>query len=152
MSDPAFDNPRVFVPPPLIFASLLALGLWLDRSAHPALAMRLSGGALAFAGIALIVTALGLFRTSKTRPEPWQPSSALVVSGIYRFTRNPMYLGMALLCAGIALFFGSLGAILLTGVAALIVDRGVIVREEAYLERRFGEPYLAYRKSVRRWF
>lgn len=151
MSDPAIDNPRVFVPPPLIFAGLLAVGLWLDRGEQLSLPARMAGGAVALAGIALLGTALGLFRTSKTRPEPWQPSSALVVTGIYRFTRNPMYLGMGLLSAGIGLLFGGLAALLLSGVAALIVDRAVIPREEAYLARRFGEPYLDYRRAVRRW-
>ncbi len=99
----------------------------------------------------LILTALGLFRTSKTRPEPWQPASTLVRDGIYRITRNPMYLGMGLVSLGIALAFSSLAASVLALVAAAAIDRWIITREEAYLTRRFGEDYLTYTRHVRRW-
>lgn len=150
MGAPA-DNPRVFVPPPLIFAGLLLIGLLVDRSKQTDALMQVAGVATGLTGLALIAVALGLFRSSKTRPEPWQPSSALVVSGIYRRTRNPMYLGMALLSLGIALFFASLPATILTLIAAIVVDHTVIVREEAYLLRRFGEEYIDYRRGVRRW-
>lgn len=145
------DNPRVFVPPPLIFGGLLLIGLLVDRSKETDALMQIAGVATGLTGLALIAVALGLFRSSKTRPEPWQPTSALVVSGIFRMTRNPMYLGMAVLSLGIALFFASLPAVLLTALAVLIIDRWVIAREEAYLTRRFGEPYAAYRRKVRRW-
>lgn len=101
MSAPAPDHPRVFVPPPLVFSVLLLVGLAADRSKNPAL----FGVAIGLIGLVLIVLALGLFRSRKTRPEPWHPSSALVTTGIYRVTRNPMYLGMTLLSLGIALFF-----------------------------------------------
>lgn len=146
----ADDNPRVFVPPPLIFAVLLGVGLFIDRDAI-GVGFQFIASALAMAGLGLIGTALGMFGRSKTRPEPWQPAAALVTSGVYRFTRNPMYLGMAALSLAVALFFGSLPAMLFTLLAAIIIDQTVITREEAYLERRFGTEYHRYRNQVRRW-
>lgn len=145
------DNPRVFVPPPLIFTGLLVVGLLIDSEPGPFGALQLIAAALGLVGLVLIALALGLFRTRKTRPEPWQPASALVATGIYRFTRNPMYLGMAILSLAMALFFVSLPAAVLSLIAAIIIDRAVIAREEAYLTRRFGDAYAAYRRTVRRW-
>lgn len=145
------DNPRVRVPPPLIFAGFLALGLVIDRDAFRAGPAQLAGVALAAAGIALIAISLGLFAGAKTRPEPWQPASSLVDRGLYRFTRNPMYLGMALLSLGVALAFSSLAGVLLALAALAIIDRTVVTREEAYLTRRFGAEYSAYTRRVRRW-
>ena len=153
--DPAIDvrhdNPRVVVPPPLIFGSLLAVGLLIERNLPPNLPLALAAAVLAGAGLVLIVAALGLFRRARTRPEPWRPSTALVASGVYQCTRNPMYLGMASVCLGTAALFASPPAALLTCVAALLIDRTVIAREEAYLDRRFGDEYRAYRSQVRRW-
>ena len=86
---------------------------------------------LLVAALGLIGAALNLFWRRRTRPEPWQPASALVVTGIYRFTRNPMYLGMTLLSLSVAIFCQSLGAVFLSLVAAALIDRFVICREEA---------------------
>lgn len=145
------DNPRIFVPPPLIFAGLLAIGLYIDREPVAIGRVQVIAVAVGLAGLVLIAMALVMFRTNQTPPEPWQPASALVVAGIYRFTRNPVYLGMAMLSLAAALFFASIPAGLLTILAMIIVDRLVIAREESYLARRFGEDYLAYRRAVRRW-
>lgn len=145
------DTPRVFVPPPLIYAELLAIGLFIDSDSVAFGGMQLIAISVGLVGLALIASALGMFRASNTRPEPWQPATALVAGGIYRFTRNPMYLGMTIFSLAIAIFFASLPATILTLSAAIIIDRMVIAREEAYLARRFGEEYLAYRRSVRRW-
>ena len=149
------DSPNVFVPPPLLFAAAIATGVLIDGNAldwahaiHPS---QLAGIAVAIAGLGLIFVSLGLFRRFRTRPEPWQPSSALITSGIYRLSRNPMYLGMAVASAGIALYFESLAAAFLLAVVVAIIDRLVIQREERYLVRRFGPDYDAYRARVRRW-
>jgi protein-S-isoprenylcysteine O-methyltransferase Ste14 len=150
------DSPRILVPPPLaIFGTLLA-GLAIDgrltsTTDFQPLAI-LAAVLLGLAGLALVFVALGLFSRSNTRPEPWQPSSALVVGGIYRRTRNPMYLGMLLVYAALAVLFMSPAAGLLLIPLAVAVDRLIIRREEAYLSRRFGPAYDDYRKSVRRWF
>lgn len=145
------DNPRVFVPPPLIFGGLLIFGLSVDRAPVAFGGPQAIAVAFGLVGLGLIVAALGLFRTSGTRAEPWRPATVLVSGGIYRFTRNPMYLGMATACLAIALFFLSLTASLLTLVAIAIIDRTVIAREETYLGRRFGADYVAYCRRVRRW-
>ena len=145
------DNPRVIVPPPLIFAALLVAGLVMDSELASNVIVQLAAVAVIATGLALIAAALGLFRRAHTRPEPWQASSALVLTGVYGFTRNPMYLGMAVVCLGVAILLSSLAAALSTFLAVLIIDRAVISREEAYLSRRFGQEYLAYRSRVRRW-
>ena len=145
------DSPRVFLPPPLIFGGLLAVGLVLDSDSFRLTPVAIIGLATAIGGLVLIAIALGLFRSSKTRPEPWQPASSLVLNGLYRFTRNPMYLGMAMLSLGIAIAFASLPGAVLSMVALIIIDRAVVGREEAYLTRRFGQDYIAYKAKVRRW-
>ena len=145
------DSPRIFVPPPLIFAGLLFLGLALDRERVTFGALQMIAVIMGSAGLGLIATALGLFRRNRTRPEPWQPSSALVSDGIYRFTRNPMYLGMAIICFAVSLFLLSLAAGILTLLAIAVIDRAVIAREEAYLLRQFGDTYRDYQAKVRRW-
>lgn len=145
------DNPRVFVPPPLIFTVLLVAGLLIQSETRAFGGIQLAAIVMGVAGLTVIALALGLFRKSKTRPEPWQPASTLVSSGIYRFTRNPMYLGMATLSLAVAMFFASLSAAVLTLIAVVIIDRGVIRREEKYLVRRFGNDFAAYCEGVRRW-
>lgn len=103
------DHPRVFVPTPLIFAVLVGVGLaWETNPSGFGLPQAL-GLLLAAAGLALIGAALDLFRRRHTRPEPWQPATALVVSGVYRRTRNPMYLGMAVTSLGLAFFLDRQG-------------------------------------------
>jgi len=154
---PHRNNAGVVVPPPLIFATTLAAGILLDRFVTfwsiplgdllpYALALPLAG-----IGVALAVLALGLFRKANTRPEPWRPSSALVSDGIYRFTRNPMYLGMAFAYVAIALAFGSMSALALLAPLLLVIRYGVIGREERYLTAEFGEDYRRYQAKVRRW-
>lgn len=149
------DNPRVRLPPPLIVVAGLVVGLVLDgrltdphRNSTP---LVVSGMVCAFAGLLLGISALGLFHRKGTKPEPWKPSSALVTAGAYRFTRNPMYLGMLLLYAGVALIVGgplTIGPFVLV---FLILNFYVIGREEAYLTRRFGNAYAKYQERVRRW-
>jgi protein-S-isoprenylcysteine O-methyltransferase Ste14 len=145
------DHPRVFVPPPIIFAVLTGGGLAWQANFSDFGFLQALGILLAAAGLALIGPALNLFRLRGTRPEPWQPASELVLSGIYRLTRNPMYLGMTLVSFALATFAVSIPAAALSAVAALVIDRYVIPREEAYLLRRFGDNYASYMRQVRRW-
>lgn len=153
------DSPAVRIPPPLIFAAALALGIWADRFLPAVLepgvaatAIRLIGVAGLIGGIALIGAALARFRKAGTRPEPWQPASRFVAEGAYRRTRNPMYLGMALVQLGIGLALLSLGTLLTLPAAMLAIRLYVIRREEAYLHRRFGDEYRRYQAQVPRWF
>lgn len=149
------DSPRVFIPPPLLFAGTLVGALLADGRLggiqFEADWIEWVGIGVMLLGFLLIGAALGLFQLMRTRPEPWRPASALVTIGIYRFTRNPMYLGMAAIYLGAALFAHSLIAVLLLAPLLAIMDRIIIPREEAYLSRRFGADYAAFRRQVRRW-
>jgi len=82
---------------------------------------------------------------------PFKPASNLVTSGILGWTRNPMYVGMAVFYVGLAIALNSVASLVLLPVVLAIVQTQVIAREEAYLERAFGEDYVAYKKRVRRW-
>ena len=150
------DNAGVRFPPPLMFLALILLGL----GAHRVLSLpELTLGAFRWiltalfgvTGAYLIVAAMSQFRKTGTRPEPWLSTAAITTSGIYSHTRNPMYLGMTLLHLAIAVAFSSLGAVLTAMLSMAIVDRYVIRREERYLERKFGAPYVGYKSKVRRW-
>lgn len=151
------DTAGVIAPPPLIFLAGAGGGLLLDRLLLLT-PLDLSAGArwglaavAAAAGVAVLVAALGKFGAAKTPPEPWKPTLALATDGIYARTRNPMYLGMALLLLAIGFGFRSSGILLLFPIVILVVDRFVIAREERYLTRLFGTSYDAYRNRVRRW-
>lgn len=149
------DSPGVLLPPPFIYVAGFLLGLalerWVEPPALPA-ALRLPIAALALVGAAALAgVAMALFLRRRTSPIPHRPATLLVADGPYRFSRNPMYLGMGLLYAGIALWFDQLLPLAFLPVVLLIIDRWVIRREEAYLLRRFGDEYRRYQTSVRRW-
>jgi protein-S-isoprenylcysteine O-methyltransferase Ste14 len=91
------------------------------------------------------------FKRAGTPVIPFKPSTALVTDGAYRFTRNPIYLGMVALYVALAVGLGILWSFLFLPFVILAVDRLVIAREEPYLERRFGQDYVAYKQRVRRW-
>jgi protein-S-isoprenylcysteine O-methyltransferase Ste14 len=135
------------------FVAYLGHRLWPVRLwGAPAPAARVLGWSFVAAGVLLPLSAAVLFRRAGTTPNPTRPTTALVVRGPYRFTRNPMYLGLALLYVGGALLVNSLWPLVFLPGVLVVVQRQVIVREEAYLERTFGEAYRAYRARVRRWF
>lgn len=151
------ETAGVVAPPPLLYLGALAIGLGLDRLlALPGLPLApelrlLLAGALGVAALSLGLSAIRGFRRAGTHVEPWKPSGALVVEGPYRFTRNPMYLGLALIYLGIALAADGLATLLLLAPLLVVVRYGVIGREERYLEARFGQSYRDYRTRVRRW-
>ena len=149
------DHAGVRVPPPLIFLFFLGGGVWLDSpwidGELASLSAMVAGGCLLAAGLALIIVAgIGHFAVG-SHVEPWKPTSAIVSSGIYAFTRNPMYLGMAIGQVGVATAAASLAGGVAVLLSAAVVQWYVIGREERYLEAKFGEAYLAYKRRVRRW-
>ena len=95
--------------------------------------------------------AIVTIRKAGTRVETYKPTTAIVVNGPYRFTRNPIYLGMVLGQIGVAVAFDSLWILATLVLFYLVIRYGVIAREEAYLERRFDDLYLGYKSRVRRW-
>jgi protein-S-isoprenylcysteine O-methyltransferase Ste14 len=149
------DAPGVVAPPPLIFLAGLAIGFGLEAllpgSSVPDALAWILGGALLLAGLALLASFNSLFHRAGTAVEPWKPTTAIVTTGPYRLTRNPAYLGMALVYIGIAVMSQALWALLPLPLVLAIIDRGVIAREERYLERKFGQEYLDYKRRVRRW-
>jgi len=110
-----------------------------------------AGWLLVAAGIGIAAVAAGAFQRAGTGIVPFDPATALVTGGLYRYTRNPMYLGMVLLLVGVAIALGSLGAWLPIPVFVWIIQAWFIVGEERLLEQTFGESYIAYKRGVRRW-
>ncbi len=110
------------------------------------------GVVLVLAGGTLMGASARLFFRAGTSPNPTRPTTALVTGGPFRLSRNPMYVGISLVYLGVALLLDSVWAVLLTVVVVVSLDRLVIRREERFLEARFGEDYLAFKRRVRRWF
>lgn len=150
------DTAGVIAPPPLIFLSGLLVGYGLDYFwPSPALPNAIGypiGVLLGMMGLAMALPALFGFRRAGTSPEPWHPSTALVTTGIYRYSRNPMYVGMLLVYLAMTAAFGGLWMIAWLLPVLVTMRYGVIAREERYLEHLFGEPYRQYCDTVRRWF
>jgi protein-S-isoprenylcysteine O-methyltransferase Ste14 len=110
-----------------------------------------TGAAVIAAGIAMIVWSRRAFQAAATPITPFTESTALIRHGLYRWTRNPMYLGAVLLVSGVAILLGSLTPLLVAVAFAVVLQEGFIQHEEQLLEHRFGEEYRTYRRSVRRW-
>lgn len=153
----ATDGANVRFPPPLIYVAGLVVGFAADRLLQlPSLGLSLvsrnaAGVVLSVIGSPVMVAGAGLFLRRRTAILPFKPATSLVTSGILGWTRNPMYLGMAIFYVGLALILNSLVAIALLPLVLAIVQKQVIAREEAYLERAFGAEYVAYKNRVRRW-
>jgi protein-S-isoprenylcysteine O-methyltransferase Ste14 len=145
------------VPPPVVTA-LCALLMWLIGEAVPAADFHLPAGrwialALAASGVAMGAAAALQFRAAKTTIHPLRPeeSSALVVRGLFRFTRNPMYLGMLLVLAAWALCVANAAALVVLPLHVAYLNRFQIAPEERVLQARFGAAFEGYRRAVRRW-
>jgi protein-S-isoprenylcysteine O-methyltransferase Ste14 len=151
------DTAGVPVLPPLVYAAGLVGGylLWwfLPVPVIPGggAALRIVGALVCLAGLALIAVALFQFWRVGTPPEPHKPTRALATDGVYRLTRNPMYLGMALGHAGLALAGNALWPLLTLVPVVWIIRRQVIDREEAYLAAKFGDDYRRFLSRTRRW-
>ncbi len=110
------------------------------------------GGLIAVAAVLiLVVWPARQFQQSGQDPKPWTPTPEMVVHGPYKFTRNPMYLGMLLFCIGFAIILSDLWILILTPVCGWLNYYFAIRHEEAYLEEKFGDAYRAYQAGVRRW-
>ncbi|MEC4677007.1 MAG: isoprenylcysteine carboxylmethyltransferase family protein [Nitrospirota bacterium] len=151
------DKAVVIAPPPLIFAALLILGLLIHR-AFPVRFLPDMYAVRQAVGIFLLIvptvlSVLSLITLWKRNTTVGfnKPTAEIVNDGPFRFTRNPLYVSLLLFYCGIAVLLNSLWFILLLPVMFVVIDRGVVRREEKYLEQKFGEEYLRYKKSVRRW-
>jgi protein-S-isoprenylcysteine O-methyltransferase Ste14 len=149
------DTAGVIAPPPLLYAATLGAGLLAQRLRPapllPASLARPLGRILIPASMILGLSAVRTMRHAGTPIDPAEPTQTIVSQGPYRFSRNPIYLAFTLLTLGIASVRNTRWPVLLLPGTLLAMQRGVIAREERYLERRFGEAYLTYKQRVRRW-
>jgi protein-S-isoprenylcysteine O-methyltransferase Ste14 len=148
----------VITRPPLLYLACLLLGLALDRVLPlpldlpgTALMQWMAGGGLILIGIAIGAAGIRNFSRAATPVPSNQPVRALVTAGIHGWSRNPIYIGMSLVYAGIGIAAHSPWILILALPLAIILRYGVVAREEAYLERRFGDAYRDYKARVRRW-
>ena len=153
------DRPGVIAPPPIIYAGSLALGfgldaLWpasLEAAGLPGSALYGLGAALIAIGLVLMAVAMRLFRRAGTNVPTGKPTTALVTAGIYRWSRNPIYLALSLIYAGIGVAADNPWILGLIVPLLAVIRYRVVAREEVYLERKFGESYRTYKASTRRW-
>ena len=150
------DNSNAVVRPPIAWALAFVAGLGVDwLYPMPFVPMFVAGawvGGVIFAiGFVLAIWAIVTIRRAGTRVETNKPTTTIVASGPYSFTRNPIYIGMFLGQTGLAVGFDSLWILAALVPFYVVIRYGVIAREEAYLERKFGDDYLDYKCRVRRW-
>jgi protein-S-isoprenylcysteine O-methyltransferase Ste14 len=158
MPEETRDTPGVIVFPPLILLAAIVLGLLLDYlmplgivDKLPRIARLVVGLALFLFGASFPIRVKRAFEAAGTNIRPDQPTTALVTSGLFAHARNPVYLGGLTALLGLALMLGSDWMMILIVPAFLVLHYGVVLREERYLEAKFGAPYLAYKQSVPRY-
>ncbi|MCD7059523.1 methyltransferase family protein [Pelagibacterium xiamenense] len=160
MAEAERDNPGLIMPPPLFPLIALAIAVVLDWLVAVPIFPPPGVGELFFwigivlilAGVAVAAQAVTNFRAAGTNVEPYKPSTQLVTTGIYRYTRNPIYLGFLAVYTGLCLAFALEWGVLLLPFLWLALDRLVVAREEDYLSGKFGEAYARYLTHTRRWF
>lgn len=153
------DAAAVRIFPPGVPLLVIGVGVGLNRIVPLGLGFSLptperywmGGAVIAGAILGLGLPSVLLFRRGGQSENPWKPTSRIEERGPFRFTRNPMYLQMVLVCLGFAMVLANGWVLLLTPVAAWLLQRFAILPEEAYLERKFGDAYRDYKRRVRRW-
>jgi len=142
-------DPQLIYAIPLIVG--LAVGHWLPMPVLPRRLAAPVGITSIVLGLVVSLAAVRRFRAASTTLQPWESTTALVTAGPYRVSRNPIYLGYTLLYLGVVFWVNYLWPLVLLPLVFWLMVRWVITREEAYLDRRFGEAYRDYRHRVRRW-
>jgi protein-S-isoprenylcysteine O-methyltransferase Ste14 len=150
------DRAGVIAPPPLIYLGGILIALAIDRwwwhcQIFGSTEWRWSGLVLVVAGIGLIVAGRRALLAAETNINPFKPTMSIVTAGPFRFTRNPLYLGVTLLYCGLTLVSNTWWGFVLLVPVLLLIHFGVVAREERYLERKFGDGYREYRARVRRY-
>jgi protein-S-isoprenylcysteine O-methyltransferase Ste14 len=156
MAEP--DHPPVVVRPPILFGGTLVLAFILEAVAP--LGPGLGGGtgrtvavglSIAVLGGAIVAMAANRFSQAGTNLPTWEPTLALVETGPFRFSRNPIYIGLSLIYFGLATTLTSVWAMLFLPALIAVVHYGIVLREEAYLTDKFGATYTSYQARVPRW-
>ena len=149
------DSPNVIGRPPWIVAAFLtagfALGAFIDTPALYEPVQFLGGAGLLIGGFALMAAAMKRFRSAGTAVETWRSSTAIVDAGPFGSTRNPIYVSMLLVYVGAGVIANAPAVVALAPVLFAVLHFGVVLREEHYLECKFGDRYLAYKQAVPRW-
>jgi protein-S-isoprenylcysteine O-methyltransferase Ste14 len=152
------DYADVVVKPPILFAGAILLGCllsWLVPIGPGLLSGNVralgAGGGLALIGLALFLVSVRQFVRAGTSPVPGEPSTVLLDVGPYRFTRNPIYIAFVIFYVGLAIMLTSAWMLILLVPVLIVLQRGVVEREEAYLQSKFGEAYRKYQARVPRW-
>ncbi len=148
-------GPGVRIPPPLVFLLFLAAGLGLQwgwpLGLTESLILRYVGASLCVLAIIALIAVGLMFHQHKTSIKPWKPTTRVLDHGPFAYSRNPVYLGFCFLAVGIGLSQNSLWMTLSFLPAVFVVYHTAILKEERYLEKKFGEEYRRYKAKVRRW-
>jgi protein-S-isoprenylcysteine O-methyltransferase Ste14 len=160
MTDPpsthsSSDNPQVLILPPLLYGVALAAGFlmqWLaPRPILSSTARYWAGGVLLASGVLLAIWGRRVMEQAGTNVNPSLPTTAVVATGPFRFSRNPLYVALTLIYVGLALLANALWVLMLIVPVLLVMHYGVVRREEIYLDTKFGDAYRSYRSRVRRY-
>lgn len=148
-------GPAVKFPPPLIFVALWLAGYLLQQIIPVHLGMsqwgKVIGSVFILVSLVSLLALLITYWRNKTAIEPWKPTRYMITTGLYAWSRNPIYTSLCLLTISVGLFFNNLWILLSFIPAAVLVYYSAIKKEEAYLEKKFAEDYLRYKARVRRW-
>jgi protein-S-isoprenylcysteine O-methyltransferase Ste14 len=154
-SIPETDHPGVIAHPPALFLAFLVAGIVLHLvralPVSSSIAPRIAGVALVLFGAGLIIWGRRTMKRAGTNINPREPATALVVTGPFRYSRNPLYIAVTAIYIGLALAIGTLWPIVLLAFLFPLVHWGIVRREERYLDEKFGEAYARYRAVTRRW-
>ena len=148
------EKSRKIIPP--VYLLLALVMMWLLQYYFPVYQyihepIAYAGVVVVFLGIATAAIPASVFKKAGTGIRPFDKATILVTGGFYRYTRNPMYLGMFLMLMGVAFLMGSVGAALPVLAFMLIIRNNFVMGEERFLEASFGQQYLDYKSKVRRW-
>ncbi len=145
---------RINIPPFYLLISIIAL--FVLNYLIPIMALfyppfNYFGVVIIFVGLAVILWHADYFKRHNTPIKPFEPSTFLIKEGLYKYSRNPIYLCMGIILFGGAMLLGTLSPFVVVPVFIVVIERKFIVKEEGFLENIFGNDYLEYKKSVRRW-
>lgn len=157
MAENEKDGAAVRIPPPLIYLAGIIIGVVVHEFVMP-LPFGLSTGLRIAAGVATVVVglvlvggAIGLFRRTGQDPKPWEPTPEIISTGVYRLTRNPMYVGLGWLQVAVGIGLSNWWIIIMVPAVLALVYATAVRQEELYLQKKFGDVYTRYKATVRRW-